>query len=90
MITYGNSRTKMVGIIRKVQEKQFTIQFPQLDHEVLVPFWTIHSPVQEDPTHSQEMEIDTWFLKKNRVLPFSHRTNSKGDFCIPSTPTRLI
>lgn len=38
MITYGNSRTKMVGIIRKVQEKQFTIQFPQLDHEVLGPF----------------------------------------------------
>jgi hypothetical protein len=61
----------MAGIIRKVQEKQALIQFPQLEREVPVPFWYIHSPIKVDPEHVQEVEIETWYLKKNRIIPLS-------------------
>ena len=71
MIAYGNSRTKISGIIRKVQQKQAMIQFPEFQNEFPVPCWFIHSPLKEDPSAPQELEIDTWFLKKNRIIPLN-------------------
>jgi hypothetical protein len=76
MIAYGNSRTKITGIIRKVQQKQAMIQFPEFQKECPVPCWFIHSPLKEDPNTPQELEIETWYLKKNRIIPLNEAVSN--------------
>ena len=69
MLVYGNPRTRLVGIIRDLQKQRAKIEFPQYNKELFVPRLYIHSKLQEDQNRKQELEIDTWFLKKNRILP---------------------
>lgn len=73
MRIYGNSRTKMTGIIKKIQQKQALVQFPSVGREVPVPVWFIHTAFKEGP-EPQELEIETWYLKKSRVLPLNEGT----------------
>ena len=69
MMVYGNTRTKLVGIIRDVQKKRALIEFPKYNKQLMIPRLLIHSNLQEEVDSTQEMEIETWFLKRNRVLP---------------------
>ncbi len=69
MMVYGNTRTRLVGILRDIQNQRARIEFPQYNKELTVPRLFIHSQMQEKINTSQELEIETWFLKKNRVIP---------------------
>ena len=69
MMVYGNTRTRLVGILRDIQKQRALIEFPKYNKEIVVPRLFIHSKLREDKNAQQEVEIETWFLKKNRVLP---------------------
>jgi len=69
MIPYGNSHTKLAGIIRDVQKSQVTVEFPHMCDPVFIPSRFIHSSYIKGLNKEQELEIDTWFLKKTRVIP---------------------
>ena len=68
-MVYGNTRTRLVGILRDVQKQRAKIEFPTYNKEILVPKLFIHSTLHENMNTKQEFEIETWFLKKNRILP---------------------
>ncbi len=65
---YGNKRTKLVGINRDVQKKRAYIEFPKYQKKLTVPRLFIHSQLKDTIDQEQELEIETWFLKKNRVI----------------------
>lgn len=66
---YGNTHTRLVGIIRDVQKKRAFIEFPKYQKKLTVPRLYIHSQMKDTVDQEQELEIETWFLKKNRVIP---------------------
>lgn len=68
-MVYGNTRTRLVGILRDIEKQRAKIEFPEYNKELIVPRLFIHSKLRENLNAKQELEIDTWFLKKNRVLP---------------------
>ena len=45
------------------------IEFPEYKKKITVPQLFIHSKINNKLHQEQELEIDTWFLKKNRVIP---------------------
>jgi hypothetical protein len=69
MQLYGNSHTRLTGIIREVHKQRAKIEFPNVNKQLIIPMLFIHSPMQEDQVKEQDLEIDTWFLKKNRIIP---------------------
>ena len=69
MMVYGNTRTRLVGILRDVQQQRAKIEFPNYNKELFIPKLFIHSKLPENINATQEFEIETWFLKKNRILP---------------------
>ena len=69
MMVYGNQNTRLTGVIKKIQQKRATIEFSNSQRKLSVPMYFIHNKVHEDPKQEQELEIETWFLKKNRVIP---------------------
>lgn len=71
MMVYGNPRTKLVGIIRDIEKQRALIEFPKYQKKIMVPRLYIHSKLPEQVNSQKEVEIETWYLKKNRVLPLS-------------------
>ena len=69
MMVYGNTRTRLVGIIRDVEQRRALIEFPDYNKQLMVPRLYIHSKFQEKVNCKQELEIETWYLKRNRILP---------------------
>lgn len=69
MMPYGNDYTRLTGIIRRVHEKQAHIEFPHLGKEICIPSFFIHSPINTNIKGEQDIEIETWFLKRNRIIP---------------------
>ena len=85
MIPYGNSRTRLFGIIKDVQQKRAKIEFPTCNHkQISVPWNFIHSDIKNIVGKKQEMEIETWFLRKNRIIPLNDlkETENKDIFDI--------
>lgn len=68
MIPYGNTRTRLTGIIHDIQQSRANIEFKEVKKQLSVPMYFIHSPIHVDPHKEQEMEIEEWFLKQNRVI----------------------
>lgn len=66
---YGNDHTTIHGNIVGTEKNIFLIQFDQHPQTEMVPKHTLH---KYDVTikGKQPLEIDTWFLKKNRIIPF--------------------
>lgn len=81
MIPYGNSRTRLAGIIKDIQQNRAKIEFPTCNHkQISVPWNFIHSDIKNIVGKKQEMEIETWFLRKNRIIPLSDfKINEKKD-----------
>jgi len=69
MMRYGNEYTRLTCIIRQMHEKQAKIEFPQFGKECYVPKFFIHTPIKETPGEQQELDVETWFLKRNRIIP---------------------
>jgi len=47
MIPYGNSRTRLSGIIKDIQQNRAKIEFPTCNHkQILVPWNFIHSEIK--------------------------------------------
>jgi len=75
---YGNNRTRLSGIIRDIQQNRAKIEFPNNNHkQISVPRSFIHSELKNILGKKQEMEIETWFLKKNRIIPFSDSSKTE-------------
>ena len=68
-MVYGNTRTKLVGIIREIQKRSAVIEFPKYQKELIVPRLLIHSKLSDKIDTKQELEIETWYLKRNHILP---------------------
>ncbi len=66
---YGNNRTRMTGIIRDVQKKMAVVEFTDKKRQFTIPKLFIHSPLEINPNKQQEIEIDTWYLMRNRIIP---------------------
>jgi len=66
---YGNDNTRLCGILRDIQQNRATIEFPDCRKQITVPNRYIHSSFQSVLNRKQELEIETWFLKKNRIIP---------------------
>ena len=76
MMPYGNSYTRLDGIIREFNQNRAVIEFPRYQKKIPVPTRFIRSALCElDLEH--ELEIETWYLKKNRVLPLYEPKNLK-------------
>ena len=72
MIPYGNSRTRLSGIIKDIQQNRAKIEFPSCNHrQISVPRNFIHSDIINIVGKKQVMEIETWFLRKNRIIPLN-------------------
>lgn len=72
MKPYGNSRTVLSGIIKDFQQKHAKIEFPTCNNtQISVPRNFIHSDIENIVGKKQEMEIETWFLRKNRIIPLN-------------------
>ena len=72
MIPYGNSRTRLSGIIKDIQQSRAKIEFPSCNHkQISVPWNFIHSDLKNIVGKKQDMEIETWFLRKNRIIPLT-------------------
>lgn len=72
MKPYGNSRTRLAGIIKDIQQNRAKIEFPTCNHkQISVPRNFIHSDIKNVVGKKQEMEIETWFLRKNRIIPLN-------------------
>jgi hypothetical protein len=69
MMPYGNDYTRLTCIITEMQEKQARIEFPHLGKECFMPKFFIHSPIKENSSEEQELEFETWYLKRNRIIP---------------------
>lgn len=69
MMPYGNSHTKLSGIIREVQKNRAIVEFPQYNRKISIPAHCIHTRFNQALNKEGELEIDTWFLKKTRVIP---------------------
>ncbi len=69
MKMYGNNHTRMTGIIRDVQKKNALVEFTDKNRQIFIPKSFIHSPLEINPTKQQEIEIDTWYLMRNRIIP---------------------
>ena len=85
MKPYGNSRTRLAGIIKDIQQNRAKIEFPTCNHkQISVPRNFIHSDIKNIVGKKQEMEIETWFLRKNRIIPltYSEKTENKDIFDI--------
>lgn len=75
---YGNIHTRLSGIIKELQQNRAKIEFPTCNHKQLsVPWNFIHSQIQRVLNQPQEMEIETWFLKKNRIIPLNDYKNMR-------------
>jgi len=75
---YGNSRTRLAGIIKDLQEKHAKIEFPAYNNKkISVPWNFIHSDIKNILGKKQEMEIETWFLRKNRIIPLNDPSKSE-------------
>ncbi|MCF2139090.1 MAG: hypothetical protein K9W44_03445 [Candidatus Lokiarchaeota archaeon] len=66
---YGNDHTKLSGIIRDIQKHRAVVEFPQFNKKIIIPFQCIHSQINQALNQERELEIDTWYLKKTRVIP---------------------
>ena len=72
MKPYGNSRTVLSGIIKDFQQRHAKIEFPTCNNkQISVPRNYIHSDIKNIVGKKQEMEIETWFLRKKRIIPLS-------------------
>jgi len=71
MLSNGNDNTRVLGIIHQVQGNNTRIEFPQFGKEMYIPNFFIHSPIRENQTITQMIEIETWFLKRNRIIPIN-------------------
>lgn len=66
MRIYGNEKTKIYAIVEKIDDTTVLMHF---DNAVInVPKSVIHSQI-EPLLQKMELEIDTWFLKRNRIIP---------------------
>jgi len=72
MIPYGNSRTRLSGIIKNIHQNRAKIEFPSCNNkQISVPRNFIHSDIKNIVGKKQDMEIETWFLRKNRIIPLN-------------------
>ncbi|MHA2001526.1 MAG: hypothetical protein ACTSVU_05480 [Promethearchaeota archaeon] len=69
MMIYGNSYTKLSGIIRDIQQQRAIIEFPKYNKQLMIPKLFIHSKITEELDCEQDMEIESWYLKKNHIIP---------------------
>ena len=74
MMPYGNDHTRLAGIIREFQKNRTVIEFPQFQKQISIPQQCIHSKIHAFLNQEQELEIDTWILKKNRIIPLFEPT----------------
>ena len=78
MMPYGNSRTRLAGIIKDLQERHAKIEFPTCNNrKISVPWNFIHSDIKNIVGKKQDMEIETWFLRKNRIIPLNDSNKNK-------------
>lgn len=75
MKMYGNNHTKLSGIIRDIQKQQLLIEFPEYSRQLCIPTAFIHTHGESKINQRQELEIDTWYLKKTRILPLQDNRN---------------
>ncbi|RLI67017.1 MAG: hypothetical protein DRO88_00270 [Promethearchaeia archaeon] len=66
---YGNTHTKLSGIIRDIQRNRAIVEFPQFKKKIPIPAYCIHSRLKQILNQESELEIDTWYLKKIRLIP---------------------
>jgi len=79
VIPYGNSRTRLAGIIKDFQQNRTKIEFPTCNNkQISVPRNFIHSDIINIVGKKQEMEIETWFLRKNRIIPLTYSENTEN------------
>lgn len=69
MMPYGNDHTRLSGIIRDIQKHRAIVEFPQFKKKISIPQHCIHSQIQQFLNQEHELEIDTWYLKKTRIIP---------------------
>jgi len=74
MMPYGEKYTNIPGIVRKMEGYRSTIEFPTYNKKIPVPNSFIHSKIR-DVNKEQMLKIETWYLKKNRVIPLYNPTN---------------
>ncbi|MHA1519023.1 MAG: hypothetical protein ACTSVZ_01040 [Promethearchaeota archaeon] len=74
MMPYGNDHTRLAGIIREIQKNRAVVEFPQFQKQISIPQRCIHSKIHAFLNQEQELEIDTWYLKKNRIIPLFEPT----------------
>ncbi len=72
---YGNNDSKTLsGVIKEVQERMVKISFNTVHSKgkiVTVPKNIINSKFVMKAGVTQEFNIPTWFLKRNRVVPLN-------------------
>jgi hypothetical protein len=72
MIPYGNEYTRISGIIHDVQDRQARIEFPEFGKECCIPRFFIHSPIEKKENSRQDIVVETWYLKRNRIIPLNN------------------
>ena len=65
---YGNEHTQIDAITLGDDNNYFHMRFPSVEKEAFVPKSSVHTLPQISPI-PQRIEIDTWFLKRNRIIP---------------------
>lgn len=67
MLVYGNDITNIDCIVKNIDNNYTLIDF--LNHrQLFVPNIVIKSKIEKNNTITT-IGIDTWFLKKNRIIP---------------------
>ncbi|MHA1745988.1 MAG: hypothetical protein ACTSWW_08300 [Promethearchaeota archaeon] len=79
MMPYGNNYTRLAGIIREFNHHRAVIEFPRYQKKIPVPTRFIRSELCDQLNLEHELEIETWYLKKNRVLPLYEPRNLKNN-----------
>ncbi len=76
MMPYGEKFTNLHGIVRERKQNRATIEFPTYNKKILVPEFFIHSEIK-DLNKKQMLKIETWYLKKNRVIPLYNKSEHR-------------
>lgn len=67
MQIYGNTHTEIDAIVSQETNHKCHVKFLATNQELMVPKIYIHTPIEVQK--AQKLRIDTWFLRKNRIIP---------------------
>ena len=77
MRPYGNDYTDLIGIVHERQGSLATIEFPKHNKKLSIPKYYIKNDLHSiKPNEEQMLKIESWILKKNRIIPYKSISNN--------------